>query len=139
MLANRICNDEQLMIDAVQEGFIGLIKANNKFDEKNGAKFITFAYYCVRNEILKFMKKEKKNINNLVTFENRVLDSMVCTKVEDKNFHNRYELDLTEKEFKILEMATVYNYSNLEMCKKLNMKKCDLLDSLKKLKKKMHA
>jgi len=41
-------------------GTIGLVKAVDSFDPKNGVKFATYAARCIRNEILMHFRHEKK-------------------------------------------------------------------------------
>ena len=47
-------------------GSVGYTKALNTYSEKKGAKFSTYAVVCVRNEILRFLRREKKHIDNTV-------------------------------------------------------------------------
>lgn len=47
-------------------GSVGYTKALNTYSEKKGAKFSTYAVVCVRNEILHFLRREKKHIDNTV-------------------------------------------------------------------------
>lgn len=46
--------------DLVSIGSIGLIKAVDTFDVKNGARFATYAAKCIQNEILMFFRAQKK-------------------------------------------------------------------------------
>ena len=46
--------------DLVSIGSVGLIKAIDSFDVKNGTKFATYASKCVQNEILMFFRAQKK-------------------------------------------------------------------------------
>lgn len=43
--------------DMLQEGTIGLIKAVAKHDASKGAQLSTFAYFCIKNEIQKFVSE----------------------------------------------------------------------------------
>ncbi len=43
--------------DMLQEGTIGLIKAVAKHDPTKGAQLSTFAYFCIKNEIQKFVSE----------------------------------------------------------------------------------
>jgi len=45
--------------DLVQVGYIGLIKAVREFDENKGTKFITFAWDCIRYEILQYVINDR--------------------------------------------------------------------------------
>lgn len=46
--------------DLISIGTIGLIKAIDSFDSKNGAKFATYAAKCLQNEILMHFRSRKK-------------------------------------------------------------------------------
>lgn len=48
--------------DLFQEGSIGLFKACKKFDETKQIKFSTFAGTCIRNEILMFIRAERRKV-----------------------------------------------------------------------------
>lgn len=53
-------------------GTIGLIKAVDSFDVRNGAKFATYAARCIQNEILMHFRHEKKQ--NAVISINETID-----------------------------------------------------------------
>ena len=53
-------------------GTIGLIKAVDSFDIRNGAKFATYAARCIQNEILMHFRHEKKQ--NAVISINETID-----------------------------------------------------------------
>lgn len=46
--------------DLISIGTIGLIKAIDSFDPKNGARFATYAGKCLQNEILMYFRSQKK-------------------------------------------------------------------------------
>jgi len=46
--------------DLMQEGLLGLLEAQKRFDENRGAKFTTYAVYWIRNRILEAIKHEGK-------------------------------------------------------------------------------
>ncbi len=47
--------------DLISVGTIGLIKAVDSFDPKNGARFATYGAKCIQNEILMFFRAKKKS------------------------------------------------------------------------------
>lgn len=51
--------------DLVSIGTIGLIKAIDSFDIKNGARFATYASKCLQNEILMYFRSRKKLSNEV--------------------------------------------------------------------------
>ncbi len=46
--------------DLLSIGTIGLVKAIDSFNMKNGARFATYAAKCIQNEILMFFRSQKK-------------------------------------------------------------------------------
>ena len=46
--------------DLISIGTIGLIKAIDTFDQKNGTRFATYASKCLQNEILMYFRSQKK-------------------------------------------------------------------------------
>lgn len=50
------------LTDLIQEGNIGLIKASEAFDETKGFKFISYAVWWIRQQIMQFMSEYGKQI-----------------------------------------------------------------------------
>ena len=46
--------------DLISIGTIGLIKAIDSFDSRNGTRFATYASKCLQNEILMYFRSQKK-------------------------------------------------------------------------------
>ena len=59
--------------DIMSIGSIGLIKAVDSYNSKNGTRFSTYAARCIENEILMYFRSQKKN-TNLISI-NDVLDT----------------------------------------------------------------
>ncbi len=51
--------------DLISVGTIGLIKAVDSFDFKNGARFATYGSKCIQNEILMYFRSKKKTQNEV--------------------------------------------------------------------------
>ena len=87
-------------------GTIGLIKAVNTFSEEKGNKLVTYASRCIENEILMFLRGEKKKSREVSLYEPigtdkegnaiNILDVIVC---EDE--------DLIEIDDKINKISAV--------------------------------
>lgn len=73
-------------------GVTGYAKALVSYNKGNGAKFSTYAYNCIRNEILFFLRKEGKHINNNIS-----LNSILSV---DKNGNNLQLEDIVSDEEK---------------------------------------
>ena len=79
---------EKDMDDMVSIGTIGLIKAVNSFDMSKGNKLVTYASRCIENEILMFLRSEKKKNREVSIYEPigtdkegnviNILDIIVC-------------------------------------------------------------
>ncbi len=51
--------------DLISIGTVGLIKAVDSFDCRNGARFATYGVKCIQNEILMFFRSQKKLSNEV--------------------------------------------------------------------------
>ncbi len=52
--------------DLISEGMVGLVKAAKAFDPSKGVKFATFASRCVTNEMLMYIRRNKKHEENVL-------------------------------------------------------------------------
>ena len=55
--------------ELISIGSLGLIKAVDSFDSKNGARFATYAAKCIQNEILMFFRSQKRRGNEVSIHE----------------------------------------------------------------------
>lgn len=60
-LACRLGADEDLLDDLIQVGYIGLIKAIDRFDESKGSKFVTYAIPTIKGEMRRYLR-DKGNL-----------------------------------------------------------------------------
>lgn len=61
-MANKLIHSTNVSYDdLVGAGGIGLVYAINGYDESRGNKFSTFATTCIKNEMLRLIKKEAKH------------------------------------------------------------------------------
>ena len=61
-VAKKYSQDPDLVLDLIAVGNLGLIDASKKFDPTKGFKFISFAVWHIRKEILDFLVKNGKTI-----------------------------------------------------------------------------
>ena len=61
-IAKQSCNQSQQLIDVVQEGNIGLVKALDRFDSNLGHKFSTYATWWIRHEIMRALARQTRVI-----------------------------------------------------------------------------
>jgi len=57
-LASQMCKDKYQMMDYIQEGNIGLLKALQKYNINYGVKFYTYAAIYVKAEMLRYEEKD---------------------------------------------------------------------------------
>ena len=57
-IASQNCPQSQQLIDVIQEGNIGLVKALDRFDYKLGHKFSTYATWWIRHEVMKAVARQ---------------------------------------------------------------------------------
>lgn len=105
--------------DLISVGTIGLIKAVDSFDPKNGARFATYGAKCIQNEILMYFRSKKKlqgevSINETIDTDRdgnplTYMDIIRCEDTIAEDLHRRMhireamrfiseELDSREKE-----------------------------------------
>lgn len=76
------CNNYE---DYFQIGVIGLINASKQYNEKLRITFSTYAYICIKNEILKYMKK---NQNTDISLEETIYDEITIEDtIQDKSIN----------------------------------------------------
>lgn len=61
-IAKNYTNLEPSLIDLIQEGNLGLIRAAEKFDYKMGCRFSTYASYWIKHYITRFIAKRGRTI-----------------------------------------------------------------------------
>jgi len=61
-IAKNYTNLEPSLIDLIQEGNLGLIRAAEKFDYKMGCRFSTYASYWIKHYINRFIAKRSRTI-----------------------------------------------------------------------------
>lgn len=116
--------------DLIQEGYIGLLKAERSYNPAKGVKFSTYATMCIRNAMLLYMrqiKKDKRNtsLNSILDEENQF--ELVDVLSEDSNFENKIMVDfifnseeLDEKEQIVLKR--LYDgYTQIEIKKEFKV------------------
>jgi RNA polymerase sigma factor (sigma-70 family) len=64
-IAKRYVNKHIPIEDLIQEGFLGLIVAAERFDIKRGCQFSTYAVYYIRDYVIRAVRKAMKGYDSL--------------------------------------------------------------------------
>ena len=115
---------EQDVDDLISIGTIGLIKAISSFDKEKSIRLATYASKCIENEILMFMRTEKKknreiSLNEPIGFDKdgneislidvlenddaNIID-VVSMKLQMIKLYEKMKVILTEREREIIEL-----------------------------------
>lgn len=99
--------------DLYSDGMLGLIKAMRGYKEDKGAKFVSFANFCIKNAMRTTMRAAIKNspLNKQEDFDFDTLEDNAATaeqsyikKEEDREFYSMLASLLTKKEYQVLSM-----------------------------------
>ena len=58
-IASRLCSREELLLDLVQEGTVGLIEAVESYLPAQGVKFSTFAQFRIRGRMIDSLRRQR--------------------------------------------------------------------------------
>jgi RNA polymerase primary sigma factor len=106
-IAKRYPTDGMTLLDLIQEGIFGLIRAAEKFDWRRGFKFSTYATYWIRQAIQRGMENKERTIRiptNVLQRERRVqraekeLQAELGRPPSDEEVATRAELDVGDVE-----------------------------------------
>jgi RNA polymerase sporulation-specific sigma factor len=119
--------------DVIAEGLLGLVKAANTFDEDSSVAFSTYAFCAIRNEIISYLRRERRFADvlsldepigedgegNVVTLADTIAseDAVGClehTSDLDKVFSHLKERD------KIIVVLKLRGLSNKEIAEKVH-------------------
>lgn len=101
-VAKQYQNQGLTLIDLINEGNVGLMKASRRFDETKGFKFISYAVWWIRQSILQAIVEHSRIVRlplNKVGSYNKVNEAFI-------SFVQEYEREPTHEELgEILEMT----------------------------------
>jgi RNA polymerase sporulation-specific sigma factor len=101
-IASRITDREELFLDLIQEGTVGLIEAVESFDLKHAVKFSTFAQYRIRGRMIDFLRRQRANQDSLeVALYEEEFESLITrTADEHVNIEDQVTYNLINQQVK---------------------------------------
>jgi len=90
-IARQSCNQPQQLLDIVQEGNIGLVKALDRFDSNLGHKFSTYATWWVRHEIMRALARQTR----VIRIPQHMLATISRINRAEQNFVKRFGVEPT--------------------------------------------
>lgn len=95
--------------DLIHEGAIGLLKSIKSFDDKKGIKFSTYAFCCIKNEMLYYLRK---NQYNYIYLNDHIYDD-----IELIETIKSYDIDILENLIKNEMIESLKRYLNEKLNK----------------------
>lgn len=99
--------------ELIQEGYVGFMKACEKYNATNGAKISTYSYYWIRKYMDDYVKLQYNNKYKYSEIQLDVIPTYDITSPIDYSILDPYEKDLIKnrylKRMKMNELATLYN------------------------------
>lgn len=86
-IASRITGREDLFLDLIQEGTVGLIEAVENFTYEQGVKFSTYAQHRIRGRIIDFLKRHRRDSDTLEIAINQDDFQSILAEVADQRIN----------------------------------------------------
>ena len=123
-IAKKYANDDNLA-DLINEGNIGLVEAADRFDPTKGFKFISFAVWWIRKNIIKYKADNDKTVRMPI---NKIIE---LKRVEDGFKTLEQKLDRQPDVNEVLEYLEMdCDNQDVKIIKSLLNSKIDSLDSV---------
>ena len=90
-IASQNCPQSQQLIDVIQEGNIGLVKALDRFDYRLGHKFSTYATWWIRHEVMKAVARQFR----VIRIPNHMLATISRINRAEQMFVKRFGVEPT--------------------------------------------
>lgn len=95
--------------DLIHEGAIGLLKSIKSFDDKKGIRFSTYAFCCIKNEMLYYLRKNQYNyiyLNDYIYDDIELIETI-----------KSYDIDILENLIKNEMIESLKQYLNEKLNK----------------------
>lgn len=141
-------NDEMLKQDLLQEGRLAICKAVASFNSSQDASFYTFAYLCIKNAMVDFLRKQNSKKNQLIG-QALPLEIINENEIEDPSLNLETNFDNVDKIEKIMSQLNdtqkqvlllfIDGYSYEEIAKRLGKKPKDVDNTIQQIRRKFKS
>lgn len=131
-------NSRRLSLDSVEDWYgtaaIGLCKAALTYDASHGAKFATLAYICMDNEVRQVLRKNRKEVNTIISLDDCIDSADGCTFADiipdNRDFYYPIYLNdavdiatrkLNDRDKQIISLIVNDGLTHSEIAKKFNI------------------
>ena len=120
-IANKYAHLGVPIEDIIQEGLIGLLEAEKKFDETKGTKLSTYATFWIKKKILESIEKEKKSSLYSVSLDDSVQENKLQTEIKTESKKISIPDNFPNIEKKILQLLFYEEKTLKEIAEILNI------------------
>lgn len=112
--------------------YMGLVKAAESFDAGKGYKFSSFSNRCMRNEILMFLRQNKKHLS-CISYDAVMEDGETpylelfgeedpaLGRVENTGWYDALTWNLSDREKKVVDLVIIHKKSQTAICKDMGI------------------
>jgi len=123
-VASRYKKEGASFEDLVQEGFLGLLEAKERFDPSKKVKFSTYAFYWIKKKILEAIQKERIQSLDSVELNEEISESSIIEKTyESEDLEIFPDKNLTPLEQKIFKLYFQQGKTLSQIAKELEIRR----------------
>ena len=110
--------------DLIQEGFLGLLEAEKRFNTSRKVKFSTYAFYWIKKRILEAVRKEKiQSLNSLELKDEIIANPIIEKTYESKELDIFLDKNLSSLEQKIFKLYFQQEKNLSQIAKELGIRR----------------
>lgn len=156
LIVNQFCRYSDNYGDLVDAAMLGMVKALNTYNKGKGVKFTSYSGRCMKNEILMFFRREKKNKQNVSLEQSLATDEagdaltfLDTLSLSENNPENKIDWkeirlavskvmnNISERNRQIFSLALVENVPHREIGERFGLKQSTISRVISKIQEKI--